>query len=122
LFHQAAIYGIFYCPANYLAGEKIHDCRQVEKAFIGANESNVTQPFLVGLRGLEIPVEQVWGNRVFMLAVIPVIIRLPFRSERIFSPRIRRATRFLLAIKPLVASCAWTRGLYNSFTCVFRHE
>ena len=39
------------------------------RAFGRGDECDVTQTFLVGLFGLEIPLEQVWDNRVGMLAV-----------------------------------------------------
>jgi hypothetical protein len=56
-------------PADELAAVNVEDAGDVEPAFVGGNIGDVSDPDFIAGAGRRAALEQVWGDRVVVLAV-----------------------------------------------------
>jgi Protein of unknown function (DUF2699). len=57
--HQVGVQGRSHRPADDLPGEQVHDRRQVQPAFVGADVGDVGDPGTIGGYGVELPCQMV---------------------------------------------------------------
>ena len=66
---QVAFQAITDSPADNAPGVQVQDHRQIEPALAGPDVADVSCPFLIGLIGSEVALQQVWSDVERVIAV-----------------------------------------------------